>query len=331
MTAHIVLPELEASGTTPTTFSGRIVDELLRGELSFDGLVFTDSMRMRAISELVTSAEAATRAVMAGHDVILHSQDDRAAFRGLKEAVQQGTLPGARIDQSVERILSAKARLGLHRTRAVSLDTLPLVVGTRANAVVAREVSERSLTLIKDDFNHLPVPTPRGGSVLYLSVLDYPSGWGLGAPSRTLIPELEERWANVTAIELSDRTPLSEIELVRETAPRYDAVIAGVFVRTASFSGRMDLSDALVTLLRQLGRDTRATGQPFVTVFFGNPYVATFLTELPTMLLTYDFYDLAEASVARALAGESAVRGRLPVALGDRFPVGHGLERTPRR
>ena len=160
-------------------------------------------------------------------------------------------------------------------------------------------------------------------------MLDYPSGWGLGAPSRTLIPELEERWANVTAIELSDRTPLSEIELVRETAPRYDAVIAGVFVRAASFSGRMDLSDALVTLLRQLGRDARATGQPFVTVFFGNPYAATFLTELPTMLLTYDFYDLAEASVARALAGESAVGGRLPVALGDRFPVGHGLERAP--
>ncbi|MEE8128800.1 MAG: glycoside hydrolase family 3 protein [Vicinamibacterales bacterium] len=331
MTAHIVLPELESSDTTPTTFSGRIVDELLRGEIGFDGLVFTDSMRMRAISDLETPSEAATRAVMAGHDVILHSPDDRAAFRGLQEAVQQGVLPRGRIDQSVERILSAKARLGLHRTRAVSLDTLPVVVGTRANAAVAREVSERSLTLIKDDFNHLPLPTPRGGAVLYLSVLDYPSGWGLGAPSRTLIPELEKRWADVTAIELSDRTPLSEIELVRETAPRYDAVIAGVFVRTASFSGRMDLSDALVTLLRQLGRDARATGQPFVTVFFGNPYAATFLTELPTMLLTYDFYDLAEASVARALAGESAVGGRLPVALGDRFPVGHGLERAPRR
>ena len=86
MTAHIVLPELESSDTTPTTFSGRIVDELLRGKIGFDGLVFTDSMRMRAISELATPPEAATRAVMPGHDVILHSPDDRAAGRAPRGA-----------------------------------------------------------------------------------------------------------------------------------------------------------------------------------------------------------------------------------------------------
>ena len=331
MTAHIVLPAIEMSATTPATFSDRIVNQLLREEIGFDGLVFTDSMRMGAISELATPPEAATRALLAGHDIILHSPDDRATCRGLREAVQRGALTEARIDQSVRRILVAKARLGLHRVRAVSLDTLPLVVGTRANKAVARAVSERSLTLITDEMNHLPLPAPRGSSILYLSVLDYPAGWGLGAPSRTLIPELEERWASVTAIELSDRTPLSEIELVRETAPRYDAIVAGVFVRAASFSGRMDLSDALADLLRRLGRDARATGQPFVTIFFGNPYAATFLDELPATLLTYDFYDLAEASVARALAGEIAISGRLPITLGDRFPAGHGLERAPRR
>ena len=322
MTAHIELPELEPAAATPATFSLRIVGDLLRDELGFDGLVFTDSMRMRAMSDLMPPAEAAARAVAAGHDVVLHSPDDAAAFRGIKDAVGSGELTGARLDQSVERILKAKARLGLHRTRAVSLDTLPLVVGTRSHRAVAEKVSARSQTLIKDDRNHVPLPTPRSGSILYLSVLDYPSGWGIGSPSRTFIPELEARWSNVTAVELSDRTPLSEIELVRETATRYDAIVAGVFVRTASFSGRMDLSDALVDLLTRLGQDAALTGQPFVTVFFGNPYAATFLTELPAMLLTYDFYDLAETSAARALAGERAVGGRLPVTLDSHFPAG---------
>ena len=139
--------------------------------------------------------------------------------------------------------------------------------------------------------------------MLYLSVLDYPAGWGIGAPSRTFIPELEARWPDVTAIELSDSTPLSEIELVRATARRYDAIVAGVFVRTAAFSGRMDLAPALVDLLSHLGQDSAASGQPFVAVLFGNPYAATFLADLPAILLTYDFYDLPEASAVRAVAG----------------------------
>ena len=331
MTAHIQLPALEPAPATPATFSARIVDGLLRDELGFGGLVFTDSMRMRAVSALVPPGEAAVRAVAAGHDVVLHSPADAAAFDALRAAVSAGRIGEDRIDRSVRRILGAKARLGLHRRRRVGLDALPAVVGTRAHRAVARAVSERSLTLLRDDARHVPLPTPRSGAVLYLSVLDYPAGWGIGAPSRTLIPALERRWPNLTAIELSDRTPLSEIELVRETARRYDAVVAGVFVRTASYSGRMDLAPALVDLLAKLGEDSAASGRPFVAVLFGNPYAAAFLADLPALLLTYDFYDLAEASAARAVAGETPIRGRLPVALGDRFPLGHGLDRQPAR
>ena len=330
MTGHIQLPELEPAEDTPATFSRRIATGLLREELGFEGLVFTDSMGMRAVSEMVDPAVAAGRAVAAGHDIVLHSPDDRQAFAGIKDAVERGDVSEAQLDAAVRRVLSAKAGLGLHRRRAVSLDTLPLIVGTRAHRAVARDVSERSLTLIKDDDRHVPLPTPRDGAILYLSVLDYPSGWGVGAPSRTVIPELKERWPNVTAIELSDDSSLSEIELVRETAGRYDANVAAVFVRTASFSGRMDLTDPLVRLLESIARDSARTGRPFVTLFFGSPYAATFLADLPAMLLTYDFYDLAEASAVRALAGEVPIGGRLPVALGDRFPVGHGLDRAGR-
>ena len=327
MTAHIELPALEPAPGRPTTFSRRIVTSLLREELGFDGLVFTDSMRMRAVSELMPAGEAAARAVAAGHDVVLHSPDDAAAFHGIKAAVANGTVRESQLDDSVRRILTAKARLGLHRSRRVSLDTLPLVVGGRAHRAVAREVSERSITLIKDAHDQVPLRIPRSGSILYLSVLDYPSGWGLGAPSRRVIPELEARWPNVTAIELSDRSSRSEIELVRETAGRYDAIVAGVFVRTAAFSGRMDLADALTHLLQTLAHDAERSRQPFVTTFFGNPYAATFLPDLPAMLLTYDYRDLAEESAVKALAGEIPIGGRLPVSMGDAFPLGHGLTR----
>ena len=327
MTAHIEMPAIDPTPSTPTTLSPAIVTGLLRGELGFKGLIYTDSMGMQGVADLHAPGEAAVRAVLAGNDIILHSPDDGAAFAAMRDAVKSGRIPEAQVDASVERILRAKAAAGLHRTRSVNLEAVSNILGTRANRAVADEASARSITLIKDARNQVPLRLPREGAILYLSVLDYPSGWRIAAPSRTFIPELRQRWPNVTAIELSDRTSPSELELVRAMAPRFDAVVASVFVRAASASGRMDLAPSLQRLLQDIARQTSSSNRPFVTTFFGNPYVATFLQDLPAMLLTYDFYDRAEASAVRAIAGEAAIGGRLPIALPGLFAQGFGLTR----
>lgn len=327
MTGHIELPALDSGDFSPASLSAPIVTGLLRAELKFDGLVYTDAMGMEAVSRKLSPGEAAVRAVKAGNDVILNSPDDAAAVAAIKAAVEQGEIPATRLDQSVRRILRAKARLDLHRTRFVSLDDVSKVVGGRQHALVAQELSKRSMTLVKDDRNQVPLRAPRESSVLYLSVLDYPSGWRIAAPSRTMIPELKQHWPNLTAIELSDRSTAAEIDLVRSTASRYDAIVAGVFVRAASASGRMDLPAPLARLLSDLGRATAQTPKPFVTVFFGNPYAVLSVPDLPAMLVTYDFYDLAEASAAHALTGDAPITGHLPIALPGMFDTGWGMER----
>jgi beta-N-acetylhexosaminidase len=231
----------------------------------------------------------------------------------------------AQIDASVRRVLQAKARLGLHKSRVVSLDELPKRVGGRQSAATAQALSQKSITLIKDDRNQIPLRVPRESSLLYLSVLDYPANWNIAAPSRTFLPELRTRWPSVTAIELSDRSTPDELALVRSSATRYDAIVVSVFVRASSASGRMDLAAPLLALLTDLARLTANTPRPLVTVFFGNPYVPMGAPTLPAVLLTYDFYDLAEASAVRALAGEVPISGRLPVSLPGMFDVGFGL------
>ena len=220
-----------------------------------------------------------------------------------------------------------KARLGLHRSRLVSLDAIPAAVGGRSNTAVSRAVSEKSITLLKDARNTVPLPTPRTGSVLYLSVLDYPSGWRIAAPSRTVIPELRARWPNVEAVEISDRTTPAELDLVRAMAANHDAIVAGIFVRASSGSGRLDLAPHVIRLLQDLSRGTERRSQPFVAAFFGNPYTPMFVPEIPAMLLTYDFSDYAEQSVVKAIAGEIAITGKLPISLPDLFPLGHGVAR----
>jgi len=101
-------------------------------------------------------------------------------------------------------------------------------------------------------------------------------------------------------------------------------------VRASSGSGRLDLGPELVRLLKDLARITDRSGTPFVTCFFGNPYTVSFVPELPAMLLTYDFYDQPERAAVRALAGEAAIGGKLPITLSPQLRAGHGLERPTR-
>ena len=324
MSSHIVLPSLDPTPGIPATLSRPILTGLLRNELKFNGLIFTDSMTMDAISKMFSHDRAAAMAAKAGVDFVLHSPDDDAAFRGIKAAVAAGEISVAQIDASVERILRAKARLGLHMNRQVDVAAIAETFGTRAHAQVAQEINDRGITLIKDERNQVPLAAPREANVLYLSVLDYASGWREGIPSRTIVPELKKRWPNVTAIEVTDRTTASEYELIRALARRADAVVAGVFVRIASFSGRMDLSQPQIALLDSVA----AQNKPFVTVCFGNPYTATFLPKLPAVLLGYEFSDFTERAAAKALAGEIPIGGKLPISLPGMFPVGHGLTRA---
>ena len=325
MVAHIELPALDPE-KAPATFSRTVVTDLLRRDLAFDGLIVTDAMKMDAITRLVPPGEAAVRAVRAGVDLVLDSPDPVAAFTALKRAVADGQLTRQQIDASAGRVLRAKARLGLHRARAVNIDSVPLSVGGRQHQAVARTIGERSLTLIKDEGSRVPLRLPRDASVLYVSVLDYPANW-TAAPSRTIIPELKQRWAATEAVEVSDRSTPNELDLVRAMASKYDALIAGVFVRASSGSGRLDLAPSVIRLLQDLARAASRRGRPMVGVFFGSPYVTASVPEVPAMLLTYDFSDLAEASAVKALAGEIPLGGRLPISIPGLFPVGHGLTR----
>ena len=327
MVAHVEMPALDPA-PGPATFSRPIMTGLLRDELGFRGLVVTDSMLMDAISAMTGPGEAAVKAVLAGADVVLDPEDVREAAAALKAALASGALPRARVVESARRVLEYKARLGLHRTRTVDLNAVMGAVGTRAGRDVARAAAERAVTLLRDERASVPLALPASGRVLYLSVLDYPSNWRIAAPSRTVIPELRARWPSVTAVEVSDRSSPSELDLVRALAAGYDAVVAGVFVRASSGSGRLDLAPGVARLLQDLASGAARRGQPLVSLFFGSPYAAAAVPALPAVLLTYDFGDFAEAAAVRALAGEMPIRGRLPVALGEGLGVGAGLSRA---
>ncbi|HET7710740.1 MAG TPA: glycoside hydrolase family 3 protein, partial [Thermoanaerobaculia bacterium] len=323
MSAHIYLPALESQRGVPATLSGGVLRDLLRKEMGFGGIVFTDAMTMRAISSNFKEDDAAIRAVEAGADIILYPPNVERVFNALKGAVTSGRLSVARLDESVRRLLEAKSALGLPGRPPADLASITRVVGSQSHRDLAQRINESAITVVRDERNVLPLRMSADQRLLHINLLDTRSGWREGAVGRVLTTEVPKRAPKTTSVQLDDVSTRNEYDLVRRLVETADAVLLTAFIRVAPYKGSIDLNREQLSFLRDLS----AMKKPFVFVLFGSPYLLHHLPELPSYLLTYDFNPGAERAVVRAVFGEIPVKGKLPVSLPGLYPIGHGLER----
>jgi beta-N-acetylhexosaminidase len=323
MSAHIWLPRLEPEKDLPATLSKNVMSDLLRGKLAYEGIIFTDSMGMRGVRNGFGEADAAVRAVEAGADILVTPPDLPAAFEAIKAAVASGRIAESRIDESVRRVLGAKARLKLYEpaNRYVDVNRIMSTVGTKANRDFAQSLSDKAVTLVRDENNVLPLRPSADLRVVQVNILDTRGGWREGAPGRTVTAELTKRFPRAATVQVDDQTTPAELALVRKLASLADALVVNGFIRVAAYKGSIRLAAPQMTLLR----DLVAMKKPLVFTSFGSPYVLTHVPELPSYIVAYDTYPGAESAAIRAMTGEIPFLGKLPVSLPGLYQVGHGL------
>ncbi len=319
MSAHIWLPKLEPTKGLPSTLSKNVLTDLLRGDLGFRGIVFTDAMDMAGVRQQFTNEEATIRAVEAGADIVLFPVDPPASHRAIVEAVRSGRIPESRLDDSIRRLLRAKAKVGL-RTAENPL-AVPRLVGSRANRDAAQAIMDNAVTLVRDEKNALPLRPSADMRVLHVNLLDRATGWREGPVGLTAAAELKKRFPRAVTIQLDDTTSADAMRMARQMAEMADAVVVTGFIRVAAYKGSIDLTDAQIALLRQLARAEK----PFVFTLFGSPYLLTHVPEVPSYILTYDTHPAAELAAIRAITGEIPFKGKLPISLPGFYEVGHGL------
>ena len=323
MSAHIYLPSLDEEKGLPATLSRNAMTVLLRENLGFKGLIFTDAMDMRGVTAHFTNEEAAIRSVEAGADVVLFPPDIPAAFNGLKNAVASGRITEERLDQSVRHILRAKARLGLDRYRAPDLMRLSSTVGSGANRALSQTIADRAVTLVRDEKNAVPLRLTPEQHLLHVNLLDHRTGWREGTVGSVLAAEIPKRHKLTSTVLLDDQSSGAEYAMTRRMAEMVDAVVVTAFIRVAAYKGSIDLTPEQMRLLRELS-DLQ---KPFVFVLFGSPYLLHHVPQLPSYMLTYDIHPGAEMAAVKALMGEMPIQGKLPISLPGLYPVGHGLTR----
>lgn len=323
MSAHIALPQIETE-RLPATLSPKMLTGLLRGELKFNGVIFTDALNMRGIAAHYPEGEAAVRAIKAGADVLLYPPSVEQAFIAVKHAVEAGEIKESRIDESVRRILAAKAKLGLDRNRFVDVSTLDRALGTTEHQRTAQQIIENAITLVRDTRSVLPLKLSPEQRVLFISMVDNSEGWRDGVPGSTFFAGLVKRHTNSIHVYVTDKTSPAEFELIRKLASFSDAVIVNGFIRVASFKGSIDMSEGEINLLKHLS----AIKQPFAFVLYGSPYLLSFVPELPTYVLAYEYYPAAEEASLKAVLGEIEFKGKLPIELPGFYPIGHAATKT---
>jgi beta-N-acetylhexosaminidase len=312
MSAHIAVPALENGSALmrPATFSPAIIDGILRKRFKFDGLIFSDALNMGAVSDLYEAGEAAVLAIEAGCDIALYSADVARTHEALCDAVATGRLTRTRLDESVRRVLHAKAWCGLHRERMVSLDGVWNVVASPSHTSTARELFEHAVTLIRDPLGLLPL-VPDRGRVAAVILKDAVPVWAhaLREPAGSRFSKELQRRYRARLIESS--ADAADIEHVLASVRDCDVAVVAVCARVAAYKGSVALGQAHAEVLRELDR----ANVPVIATVFGNPYVLPGMPARATTLLTFESAVESEEAAVRVIAGEVPARGRSPVAL----------------
>jgi beta-N-acetylhexosaminidase len=347
MVAHVSVPALEPDANRVATTSPAIVTDLLKQELGFQGIVVTDALDMAGLTRLYAAhiGRAAVDAFKAGSDLLLIPADLDASYQAVLDAARSGEIPSARLDTSVLKLLKAKASLGLHKARLVDLSALTEVVGKPENLAIGQQISDDAVTLVRDNGKLLPlkqsgtvqgrlpyqhVDEVRNNTVVVVLSEDVRTDSG-----RVLERAIKSRVPDANVVYVDPRLAAAMSEDVLKAVDQAQAVIAAVYVvptagkamkGASGVTNSVALNDASGTLLQAI---LDHAAQKTVVLAMGNPYVAQDFPSIQNYVCTFSNAGVSETSAVKAVFGEIAIRGHLPVSIPNIAQRGAGIERAP--
>lgn len=344
MLAHVTVPALEPDPDKVATTSHAVVTGLLKNKMGFQGLVVTDALDMNALMRIYArspnpSGAAAVAAVKAGNDMVLIPLDIDGAYNGLLQAARSGEIPESQIDASVLKVLRAKASVGLHKARLVDLDKVPELVALPANLAFGQRVADAAVTLVRDNRKLLPLKRQNAGTAAILNPYLKVEETRNRVVAVIFTDDLRFEYGRVFERELRARVPDARVFYVdrRIAAGLTPQIVAAVeeaqVVLAPVFLGPMVSNEMKNSL--GLARDMNALLEAILQrapertaiIAMGNPYLAAEFPMVQNYLCTYSFTTVSELSAIRALFGEIAIRGRLPVTIPGVAQRGEGIDR----
>lgn len=315
MTAHVAVPALEPE-EIPATVSFKILTEVLRQEMGFRGLIVTDAMDMQGLTQQFAPGEASVRALEAGTDVLLMPPKPEESIRAVLAAVSSGRLTRKRIDQSVTRVLAAKVRVGLARQKLVDLEQISDVLESPEAGERAQNVADRAVTLVRNEGELVPLRQPANTCMLVLTEGRY------SLQGRKFVEEVRKRAPKMNLALLDPAATQVMLDDAVKSAANCDAVVVAAFVAVSAYRGNVALAGGFSDMVTKLTEGKA----PVILVSLGNPYLLRSFPNVRAYLTTYSTVPTSEAAAVKALFGEIAISGHLPVSIPGLANYGDGIQ-----
>ncbi|WP_395276537.1 glycoside hydrolase family 3 N-terminal domain-containing protein [Halalkalibaculum sp. DA384] len=317
MSAHIAFPKIGNSNGTPGTLDEQVLDRILLDSLNFNGIVVTDGLEMRGISSRYSPGETVVKALHAGADLMLLSPDELTAINEIEQAVRRGSITEQRIDRSVRKLLEWKKEYGLFKSRTIDIDSLDKEIHTTEHQLIADEIARKSITVIKNEQDLLPLRPYKYPNVLAISIADDISG----ETGTYFAEQLKTYHPNVKFHVYDRRTNEEEKKEIMNDARNADLIILGSFIYVRS-AQPMQLSSEQFDFLKQLA----AGNKPSLLVAFGNPYIVRDLSQTDAQVMAWSARNAQVRNTVPALFGASPVTGKMPIDIPGYSVIGQGIE-----
>lgn len=313
MIAHLHLPALDTTPALPATLSYPIVTELLQKEMGFEGLIFTDAMNMKGITNRFKKGERELLALQAGVDVLLFPEDVASAFYRIKFALADSTLSWQRVEHSVKKILHAKYKAGLDTYLPIELQGLVEDLNPPEKLALIYRLYSEATTVVKDSTGMFPLGRLEHRKLAIVSVNDSVDGLFATLSSR-YIPV--DRYAFYT----KSADSVTMVRLGDSLANYTDVIVALHEVNNRPKQG-YGLQASLLRLLKRLDTTTRLG-----VVVLGVSYAVKPLQDLKHVMVMHQDNEHTRRIAASAVFGATAITGTMQVTAGS-VASGTGLER----
>ncbi len=306
LTAHLSVPSLDETGQ-PSSLSEKIVTGILKDEMGFTGLVFTDGLAMKGVSG---DPDHSVKALLAGNDVLLGSANVSSQYNKVKAAVASGKIPVSMIEEKSRKVLQYKYITGLNNQDTVSTKNLVKNLNLPATDNLNRKLHQEAITLLKDNNDIIPLRGLDKKDILALTI---------GNPDKGAFTKTLEKYSSVTTFSLSSSITKDDQMKIANKAKNSNLIIVGITTSAGE-------TEFLKSLCR---------GKDYILVFFTSPYRLTNYKSLiegaQGVVLAYENSALAGEYAAQLIFGGIPAKGKLPVSIPGLFEAGTGLQRDKTR